>query len=128
MEVIHAGVALAAGLSALAAAMVAEPVAERLAAYQRLLGTTLLALSVVHCLRQLRVLRDALGWNVGFGVAVWALFATSVALGAVTALPYRGRARLHAVLGIATVAASACYLAYRLGAVSLGSVVVYRAP
>lgn len=143
MDVINAIIVILGGILAAAGLIIAKKpdakqLIDKLAPYQATIGVAMVAFGLINFVRLLGYLTDIFKLNLMFGLAIWCMLGTSVALGALFGMPQivkwipgesnaeqkalelsRKVAPFQVLLGLIAIASSLMYLLYRFNIIKL---------
>jgi hypothetical protein len=142
MEVILALLTILGGILAVSALIIAhkpdaKQLLDKLTPFQALIGVGMIALAVINFVRMLGYLTDMFKLNLMFGLSIWCMLGTAVALGVLFGMPQilkwmpnpnaeqkameltQKIAPYQILLGLVAIASSVMFLLYRFNLIKL---------
>jgi hypothetical protein len=142
MEVINALLTILGGILAVSALIIAhkpdaKQLIDKLTPFQALIGVGMIALAVINFVRLLGYLTDMFKLNLMFGLSIWCMLGTSVALGVLFGMPQilkwmpnpnaeqkameltQKIAPYQVLLGLVAIASSVLFLLYRFNLIKM---------
>ncbi len=143
MDVVNALIVILGGILAVSALIIskkpdAKALIDKLVPFQAFIGVAMVAFGLINFFRLLGYLTDIFKLNLMFGLAIWCMLGTSVALGALFGMPQIVKwipgesnaeqkaleltqkiAPFQVILGLVAIASSLMYLLYRFNIIKL---------
>jgi len=145
MDVINAILCIVGGILAISGLIIAnkpdaKQLIDKLVPFQAIIGVAMVALGLVNFLRLMGYLTNTFKLNLFFGLSIWCMLGTSVALGALFGMPQIVKwipgesnaerkameltqkiAPFQVILGLVAIVASLVYLLYRFQVLKFGT-------